>query len=98
MSKISLLALLMLVLVSSQNPKPLDFNFEPLNFEDLTETNGTEAYFFSPHGLGRTPEVEMALNKIVGTVKVHRTTYNVSAINYVIDNVTLGIVYNPSKQ
>jgi len=40
----------------------------------------------------------MALDKIIGTVKVHRTTYNVSAINYVIDNVTLGIVYNPSKQ
>jgi hypothetical protein len=32
MSKISLLALLMLVLVSAQNPKPLDFNFEPLDF------------------------------------------------------------------
>lgn len=40
----------------------------------------------------------MALDKIVGQVKVARTNYNVSALQYIIDNVTVGIVYNPSKQ
>ena len=64
----------------------------------LTETNGTDSFFLSPHGLGRTPEVPTALDKIFGQVKVVRTTCNVSQITYIIDNVRLGIVYNPSTQ
>lgn len=68
-----------------------------LNIPDAT-TNGTESFFLSPHGLGRVPEVDMALDKIRGQVKVARTTHNVSSLTYIIDNVTVGILYNPSKQ
>ena len=31
-------------------------------------------------------------------VKVARTTYNVSGLTYIIDNVKVGTIYNPSKQ
>lgn len=62
------------------------------------ETNGTESYFISPHGLGRTPEVDMALDKMNGQIRVKRTTYNHSTITYVLDNVTIGTAYNDAKQ
>lgn len=39
-----------------------------------------------------------ALQEIVGQVKGKRTTANISSVSYIIDNVTLGIIYNPSKQ
>ena len=84
------IALLVLLVHSSSDEVPL--------LEEDDSTNGTESYFLSPHGLGRTPEVDMALDKIVGQVKVARTTYNVSTLTYIIDNVKVGIVYNPSKQ
>ena len=64
----------------------------------MEECNGTESYFLSPHALGRTPEVDMALSNIAGQVKVARTTLNVSGLTYIIDNVKVGVVYNPSKQ
>lgn len=63
-----------------------------------TETNGTEAYFLSPHGLGRTPEVDNALEKMTGQIRVKRTTYNHSTITYILDNVTIGTAYNDGKQ
>ena len=62
------------------------------------ETNGTESFFISPHGLGRTPEVDNALAKIVGLIRVKRTTYNHSSITYILDNVTIGMAYNDAKQ
>jgi hypothetical protein len=64
----------------------------------LAETNGTEAYFISPHGLGRTPEVDNALAKMAGQIRVKRTTYNHSTITYVLDNVTIGTAYNDARQ
>jgi hypothetical protein len=63
-----------------------------------TETNGTESFFISPHGLGRTPEVDVALGKMGGQIRVKRTTYNHSTITYVLDNVTIGTAYNDAKQ
>jgi hypothetical protein len=42
--------------------------------------------------------VSLALDKIQGQVKVRRTTFNQSAITYILDNVTIGMVYNPGKQ
>lgn len=62
------------------------------------QSNGTESYFLSPHGLGRTPEVDNALEKMAGQIRVKRTTYNHSAITYVLDNVTIGTAYNDAKQ
>lgn len=62
------------------------------------QSNGTESYFLSPHGLGRTPEVDMALEKMNGQIRVKRTTYNHSTITYVLDNVTIGTAYNDAKQ
>ena len=62
------------------------------------ETNGTESFFISPHGLGRTPEVDNALAKIVGQIRVKRTTYNHSSITYILDNVTIGMAYNDARQ
>jgi hypothetical protein len=64
----------------------------------LCETNGTESYFLSPHGLGRTPEVDNALSNINGQIRVKKTTYNHSTITYVLDNVTIGMAYNDGKQ
>jgi hypothetical protein len=66
--------------------------------EIKSDTNGTESYFLSPHGLGRTPEVDTALNIIYGQIRVKRTTYNHSTITYIIDNVTIGMAYNDAKQ
>lgn len=63
-----------------------------------SETNGTEAYFLSPHGLGRTPEVDNALEKMAGQIRVKRTTYNHSTVTYILDNVTIGTAYNDAKQ
>jgi hypothetical protein len=40
----------------------------------------------------------MALQKIQGQVRPHRTTFNVSSVSYIIDNVLIGVAYNPSKQ
>lgn len=40
----------------------------------------------------------MALQRIQGQVRPHRTTFNVSSVTYIIDNVIIGIAYNPSKQ
>jgi hypothetical protein len=62
------------------------------------ETNGTESYFLSPRGLGRTPEVGDALSKIFGQIRVKRTTYSHSTITYVLDNVVIGTAYNDAKQ
>lgn len=61
-------------------------------------SEGTEAYFLSPHGLGRTPEVDNALEKMAGQIRVKRTTYNHSTITYILDNVTIGTAYNDAKQ
>ena len=66
--------------------------------EENVNVNGTESYFFSVHALGRTPEVSKALENIEGQVKVARTACNVSGITYILDNFTIGIEYNPSKQ
>ncbi|MCB0370560.1 MAG: hypothetical protein KDD45_14325, partial [Bdellovibrionales bacterium] len=77
----------------------LTYQLAIINCIEIEEaTNGTESYFISPHGLGRVPEVNIALQNINGHVKVAHTTRNVSTITYIIDNVTLGMVYNPSKQ
>ncbi len=40
----------------------------------------------------------MALQQIQGQVRPHRTTFNVSSLSYSIDNVVIGVAYNPSKQ
>jgi hypothetical protein len=62
------------------------------------QTNGTEAYFLSPQGLSRTLEVNDALDKIYGQIRLKRTTYNHSTITYILDNVTIGTNYNSAKQ
>ena len=64
----------------------------------LCETNGTEAYFLSPHGLGKTPEVDDALQKITSQIRVKTTTYNHSTITYILSNITIGTAYNDGKQ
>lgn len=93
MNKISLLAACLLLTVASTQD-----HINPAFLNEPQATNGTESYFFSPHGLGRTPEVSMALDKIQGQVKVRKTSCNISAITYILDNFNIGIVYNPSKQ
>lgn len=62
------------------------------------EPNETESYFFSPHGLGRTAEVDEALNKITSQIRVKSTTYNLSAISYVLSNIVIDTDYNDGKQ
>jgi hypothetical protein len=48
--------------------------------------------------LGKTPEVDTALDKMSGQIRVKRTTYNHSTITYIMDNVTIGTAYNDAKQ
>lgn len=92
--KIFLLLLLVVLLATSQAQTQPEETVNDRN----APSNGTESYFVSPHALGRTPEVTQALDKMLGQVKVARTTYSVSGLTYIIHNVTLNMVYNPSKQ
>jgi hypothetical protein len=62
------------------------------------EPNETESYFLSPHGLGRTAEVDEALNKITSQIRVKATTYNLSTVTYILTNIVIGTDYNDGKQ
>lgn len=93
MKKIFILLVLALVAVNS-----IESCAEGELCNNLRDTEGTEAYFISPHGLGRTPEVPWALDKIRGQVKLRRTTANISSTTYILDNATLDMVYNYNNQ
>lgn len=49
-------------------------------------------------GLGKTLEVQEALQKIAGQLRIKTTTYNRSSTTYILSNITVGIAYNDAKQ
>lgn len=63
----------------------------------LLESNGTEAYFLSPNGLGKTDEVSKALAITQQHIKIATTEYNHTS-TYTLTNVSIGCAYNDAKQ
>lgn len=61
-------------------------------------SEGTEGFYFSPHGINRQREVHDALEKVVPKIHIDRTTYQHGGINYTIDNCTLEVAYLDSRQ
>ena len=74
---------------------------EQLRADDtgLFQSNGTESYFISPHGLGKTPEMDWTLDKLRSKLTVKDISYTtVGQVVYKLANVSIDVLYNDARQ